>query len=127
MKVFYPLLNAFFHLLHISIICFALLGWIFPQSRQAHFVFMLAMLGSWFILGKWMGEGYCPITDWHWKIKDAFGEGRPEGPYIHFLATRLSGLKLSSQKVDRIVVAVTFLITAISAALNLAAWMRIAS
>lgn len=123
MKALYPVLNVFFHLLHVVVITFTLVGWIFPQTRLAHLVFILATLGSWFILGIWMGEGYCPVTDWHWKIKDALGEGRPQGTYVHLLARRLTGLVPSSASVDKVVVITTMLLTVASLAVNVKAWM----
>jgi len=73
----YLVLNAFFHMLHIAIISFMLVGWLIPETRLAHLMLSLLTLGSWFILGRCMGEGYCPVSDWHWKIKDSLGEGRP--------------------------------------------------
>ena len=116
----YYLLNGLFHVFHIAIIIFAITGWMFPPLRMAHLALMLATLGSWFILGHWLGSGYCPVSDWHWKIKAALGEGRPRGTYIHLLLQRISGKELDSASVDKMVVIVTFVLAGISVALNVA-------
>ena len=116
----YYLLNGLFHVFHIAIIIFAITGWMFPPLRMAHLALMLATLGSWFILGHWLGSGYCPVSDWHWKIKAALGEGRPRGTYIHLLLQRISGRELDSASVDKMVVIVTFVLAGISVALNVA-------
>lgn len=118
----YFLLNGLFHVVHIAIIIFAITGWMFPPLRMAHLALMLATLGSWFILGHWLGSGYCPVSDWHWKIKAALGEGRPRGTYIHLLLQRISGKELDSTSVDRMVVIVTIILTGISLGLNIATW-----
>lgn len=123
MKAAYLLLNALFHLGHVSIICFVLLGWLIPEARPAHLALSLLTLGSWFILGRWLGESYCPVSDWHWKLKASIGEGRPEGTYITFLLSKLTGKVLDSGQVDRIVVFVTFAVTAVSLILNLRRWI----
>lgn len=123
MKPAYLLLNALFHLVHVGIIGFVLLGWLIPEARLAHLALSLLTLGSWFILGRWLGEGYCPVSDWHWKIKASIGEGRPEGTYITFLLRKLTGRSLDSRQVDRIVVVVTFTVTALSLILNLRRWI----
>ena len=119
MKVFYGFLNTLLHVIHGAIVTFALLGWILPVTRPFHLAEMLIMLSSWYILGIWKGQGYCFLTDWHWKIKRSLGEGKPEGTYIHLLAQRLTGKTLDSQRIDRIVVAVTILIAILSLLLNL--------
>lgn len=117
--VLYALLNGAFHLVHVSIIVFAMTGWMFPPWRRAHLALMLLTLGSWFILGRWFGRGYCPVSDWHWKIKAALGRGRPSGTYIHLLLQHLSGRQLDSTAVDRMVVIVTLALTAIAITLHL--------
>ena len=119
----YPLLNGVFHVVHIFIISFVIVGWIFPSLRLAHLVLLLLTLGSWFILGLWFGPGYCPVTDWHWKIKTKLGEGRPSGTYIHLLLQNISTQKLSSATVDRITLISTVSITALSLALNVNTWL----
>lgn len=123
MKPIYFVLNPLFHVAHIAIISFVLFGWIIPEARFAHLVLSLLTLGSWFILGRWMGEGYCPVSDWHWKIKETLGEGRPAVTYITFLLRSATGMDLVSDQVNRVVVYVTVAITMISLTLNLQEWI----
>ena len=78
-------------------------------------------LGSWFVLGHWLGVGYCPITDWHWRIKDAFGEGRPPGSYIQLVLEKASRRRLNGALIDQTVLVGTLLIGAVSLILFLVA------
>ena len=118
-RALYPFLNVVFHGAHISIILFALLGWALPSLRQLHLALLGLILGSWFILGQWLGIGYCPISDMHWKLKESFGEGRPEGTYIHYVLQKLTGKTLSSPRVDKMTTRVTLSL----AALSLTLWL----
>jgi hypothetical protein len=118
----YAVLNALFHVVHVAIIGFVAIGWIFPRLLPAHLALALATLASWFILGRWLGRGYCPVSDWHWRIKGKLGAGRPQGTYIHQLLQNLCGAKLDSERVDKAVVFCTVLVTAISLVLNFKAW-----
>lgn len=119
----YPLLNGIFHVVHISIIIFIMIGWAFPSLRLVHLALVLLTLGSWFILGQWLGTGYCPISDWHWKIKTALGEGQPSGTYIHHLLQTITRRGLNSETVDDTILIGTVAITAISLALNARTWL----
>ena len=94
-----------------------------PGARPAHLVLSLLTLGSWFVLGRWMGEGYCPVSDWHWKIKGAIGEGRPTVTYITFILRKITRTELDSNQVDRVVVVVTITVTLLSLFLNLKQWL----
>lgn len=78
-------------------------------------------LGSWFVLGHWLGVGYCPITDWHWRIKDTFGEGRPPGSYIQLVLEKASRRRLNGALIDQTVLVGTLLIGAVSLILFLVA------
>lgn len=117
----YRLLNAAFHALHCVVIAFTVVGWVVPSFRPAHLAFILGTLGCWYLLGFWFGFGYCPITDWHWRIKAVLGEGRPKETYIHYVATQ-AGLAWTAASVNRSVLLVTLAATAVSAALNIHHW-----
>lgn len=119
----YPLLNGIFHVVHISIIIFIMIGWAFPSLRLVHLALVLLTLGSWFILGQWLGTGYCPISDWHWKIKTALAEGQPSGTYIHHLLQTMTRREWNSDTVDKSVLVGILAITAISLALNARIWL----
>ncbi|MDO5654204.1 MAG: DUF2784 family protein [Brachymonas sp.] len=117
-KSVYPFLNAAFHALHIAVIMFFLLGWLVPALLPWHLTLLLAMLGSWFILGHWLGTGYCPISDWHWKIKQHCGPGKPDGSYIHLVLQHITGKTLNSARVDKWVLVITLFLTLGSLLLN---------
>lgn len=89
-----------FTLLHLLIIGFNLLGWIWPSTRKLHFVVVLLTAGSWFILGIWFGLGYCPITDWQWQLKESMGETNLPNSFIKYYADKLSGRDIPSDFID---------------------------
>ena len=117
----YQVLNGLFHVVHVAIILFVMFGWIVPSLRLAHLVLVLLTLCSWFVLGHWLGTGYCPVSDWHWKLKAALGEGKPNGTYIQQLLQTLTGRKYQSDRVDEVVVVGTFVILGVSLLLNFGA------
>ena len=121
----YLFLNGMFHLFHVVIIIFVMIGWLIPELRVAHFALISLTLGSWFILGRWLGFGYCPITDWHWKIKDILGEGRPNGSYIHLLLQNMARRDLNSAVIDKVVLIGTVLIAGLSLIANLGTQLQI--
>ncbi|MGQ5523628.1 DUF2784 family protein [Chitinimonas sp. PSY-7] len=121
-EIIYFLLNGLFHVAHITIILFVMMGWLFKPLLPFHLALTLLTLGSWFILGRWLGVGYCPVSDWHWKVKAALGAGRPNGTYIYFVLKNITGIELNVDIVDKMVVIGTIAIAGISLILNLHAW-----
>lgn len=118
MKRLYPAFNALFHLVHVTLILFVLLGWMWAPTRTAHLVLTLLTLASWFVLGIWMGPGYCPVTSWHWAIKESLGGGRPEATYVQLLGETLLRRHLNSSAIDRLVVVTTLIVATASLVLN---------
>ena len=108
------LLDVLLTILHLVIILFNLFGWIFRRTRKLHFISILLTAASWFILGIWFGMGYCPITDWQWRVKEKLGEHNLPSNFIEYFAEKISGTDISSQLVD-IVIAVCFALAAILA------------
>jgi hypothetical protein len=96
----YQVADYFFTLLHLVIILFNLLGWIWPRTRNFHLIVVCATLACWFILGIWFGIGYCPITDWQWRIKEKLGEQNLPASFIKYFADKLTGLDINSELVD---------------------------
>lgn len=117
------LLDGLLHAIHLAVIAFAVLGWIAPALRTAHLVLMLLILGSWFVLGHWFGTGYCPLSDWHGKLKAAAGLGRPAGSYIHQVLSALLRRAVDSAAVDRVTLVGTLALATLSIALNAKAWL----
>ncbi len=96
------LYDVLFTLIHLVLIIFNLTGWAWKKTRRAHLVVLLATATSWFILGIWYGWGYCPLTDWHWKIKEKLGEVDLPDSFIKYLADKISGRDIPSAVVDMI-------------------------
>ena len=98
------LLDILLTITHLAIIGFNLFGWIWPATRKAHFICILATAASWFILGIWFGMGYCPITDWQWQIKRKLGESNLPASFIKYYADKIAGKNFSSSFIDTITV-----------------------
>jgi hypothetical protein len=93
-------LNYFFTILHLFIILFNLFGWAFPKLKKLHFAFAMLTLASWLILGIWKGIGYCPITDWHWAIKEKLGEHGLPNSFIKYIVDQVFSVNSNSQAID---------------------------
>jgi hypothetical protein len=118
MKRLYPFLNLLFHTLHAFIIVFTVFGWLWPAWRLVHLVWIILTLGSWYVLGIWMGVGYCPVTDLHWTIKEKLGKGRPQCNFIYYWLSKISDISWDPEHVDNAIVGVTVLTCMISLFLN---------
>jgi hypothetical protein len=92
--------DLLYTLLHLVIIGFNLLGWIWPATRKLHFISVLLTAGSWLILGIWFGIGYCPITDWQWQVKEKLGEGNLPVSFIKYYADKISGQSINAALID---------------------------
>jgi hypothetical protein len=92
--------NSIFHLLHITIIIFNLFGWMWRKTRRANLILLFLTAFSWLGLGYWYGWGYCPITEWHWRIKMELGHQNIPDSYIKLLLDKLSGKDLNPRSVD---------------------------
>ena len=108
----YELLDKFFVFFHSFLIIFNLFGWIWKKTRKANLVLLLFTAFSWFVLGIWYGIGYCPLTDWHWKVLRHLGNYGLPNSYVKYLADRITGLDFNAQLVDTLVV-VLFLLALI--------------
>jgi hypothetical protein len=94
------ILDVLFTLLHVVLIGFNLLGWIWKSSRRLHFYAVLLTAFSWLILGIWFGWGYCLITDWQWQVKRKLGEEDLPGSFIKYMADQIPGLDISTSFID---------------------------
>ncbi len=93
-------LDIFLTFAHLALIGFNLFGWIWPKTRKAHLITVAATAFSWFILGIWFGWGYCPITDWQWKVKEKLGETNLPNSFIKYYADKISGKNIDPPIVD---------------------------
>jgi hypothetical protein len=101
-----PLQDLLYTLLHLVIIGFNLLGWLWPATRKLHFLCVLLTAGSWLLLGIWFGIGYCPITDWQWQVKEQMGETNLPASFIKYYADKITGQSISAAFIDGITAAV---------------------
>lgn len=97
------LLDAGLTLLHFLIIAINVFGWMWPRARKAHLVVVAATTFSWLVLGIWKGLGYCPVTDWQWRVKTKLGEHNLPNSFITYYAQKITGRTLNPAMVDTVV------------------------
>ena len=122
-KLILQVIDYFFMLFHSVLILFNVFGWIIPKWRFANLISLSLTSFSWFVLGIWYGIGYCPSTDWHWKVRQLLGYNDQSNSYIHFLILKITGIHLPENWVDTTTVIVFF--TAFSISLNFALTKRV--
>ena len=93
-------MDFLFTFLHVTIILFNLLGWIWKQTRKAHLIIITLTFASWFILGIWYDWGYCFLTDWHWRVKEKSGETELPNSFIKYMADKITGKDIDAAFVD---------------------------
>lgn len=94
------LLDVLFTIIHLMLIGFNLLGWLWPRTRKLHLICVGATAFSWLILGWWFGLGYCPITDWQWQIKEKLGEQNLPNSFVKYWADKITGQDIAPSVVD---------------------------
>jgi hypothetical protein len=110
----YEFLDIFFLFFHLFIIIFNVFGWIWKKTRRANLVLLLLTGFSWFFLGIWFGFGYCPVTDWHWKVLHHLGKYNLPNSYIKYLLDRITGLNFNAHIIDILVVIIFLLALSVS-------------
>jgi len=83
-----------------------------------HFIVICATAACWFILGIWFGIGYCPITDWDWRIKEKMGIHNLPNSFIKYYADILTGKPVDANLVDTLTAAGFFLAAILSVYFN---------
>jgi hypothetical protein len=106
------LLDVLLTIIHLVIILFNLLGWIPVYTRRAHLVSIVLTAASWFFLGIWFGIGYCPVTEWQWKIKERLGETNLPDSFIKYYGDKITGSNLDPAFVNKMT-ATCFLLAAV--------------
>lgn len=115
----YRLLDIFFVFFHSSLIVFNLTGWIWKKTRIANLVTLSLTGASWLLLGLIVGSlGYCPFTDWHFRILEKLGKTGLPSSYIKYLADRITGLNFSASLVDNLTLYLFLAALAVSIYLN---------
>ena len=100
-------LDILLTIVHLSIVCFNLFGWMPKKWRKAHFISIVLTAASWFILGIWFGFGYCPFTDWQWQVKERLGEKNLPANFVEYFAEKITGQNFSPTLVSN-VIAISF-------------------
>ncbi|MGB7295651.1 MAG: DUF2784 domain-containing protein [Candidatus Aminicenantales bacterium] len=112
-------LNKFFFVFHSGMIVFILFGWIWRKTRWANLIVILLTTFSWFVLGIWYGYGYCPSTDWHWRVRSKLGIHDLPESYTKFLVDSFMGGDVSQRVVDIFTLILLLSALAFSLALNI--------
>ena len=114
----YIILDKFFFIFHTTLIGFNLFGWTWKKTRLANLITLLSTLFSWSILGIWFGFGYCPSTEWHWKVRVRLGYQDMSSSYIKFLVDSATGLDVSVKLINICTVALLSMAIAASIVTN---------
>ena len=112
-------LDLFFVIFHTALIFFNLFGWIWRKTRVLNLITLLLTGGSWFILGIFYGIGYCPLTDWHFRILEKLGKTGLPSSYTEYLSERLTGVDFRGELVDTVTMLVFLFSLGISLFLNI--------
>lgn len=117
------LLDLLFHFLHLALILFSLLAWIWPRTRLWHLAVVGLTSFSWFVLGFFYGWGFCFLTEWHWSIREARGDPALERSYIDYLLQQL-GFELPWLSIASATAVSFFICSLLSLGLTLRPYLR---
>jgi len=123
-KVLVPALNIAFFVFHTALILFNVFGWAWARTRRWNLVTLLATAFSWGAMGIWKGFGYCLITDWHWRVREAMGIRENSSSYFVLLVQTLSGWSPPIQLANMVALVVLLGSLSLSIGLNMRDWRR---
>lgn len=119
------LLDKIFLVFHTLLTVFNLTGWIWKKTRAVNLITLLITGASWLFLGLITGiPGYCPLTDWHFRVLEKMGRTDLPGSYIKYLADRLTGLDLNPVMVDRLTLVLFMVSLTISLFINVSGKLK---
>jgi Protein of Unknown function (DUF2784) len=95
-------LNIFFTIAHLALTVFNLIGWIWKRTRKLHLITLIVTAFWWLVPGIWYGWGYCPLTDWHWQVKEKLGETNLPNSFIKYFADKITGRDINPSLVDNV-------------------------
>jgi hypothetical protein len=116
-----PLLAAVdlaFFVVHSIWIGFICIGWAWKRTRRLHLAAVVLTALSWFALGAWFGWGYCPMTDWHWQVRERLGYQDPPS-YVQLLVRAVTGIELTRRTADVLALTTLGLAAALTTVANL--------
>ncbi|MBS3774269.1 MAG: DUF2784 domain-containing protein [Bacteroidales bacterium] len=111
--------DIFFVIFHSALTIFNALGWIWKKTRKLNLITLILTGASWFILGLFYGIGYCPLTDWHFKILRKLGHTNLPSSYIKYLIERITPFRPDAELVDITTAVVFFVALGLSVFLNI--------
>ncbi|MGC8738144.1 MAG: DUF2784 domain-containing protein [Candidatus Hydrogenedens sp.] len=94
------IVDIFLTILHVGLILFFISGWIFKKTRKIHYILVIIIAISWFLLGLLYGFGYCFLTDIHWQIKTVLGEENLPISFIKYILDKITGKDFNDVLVD---------------------------
>jgi hypothetical protein len=118
----YKFLDYFFVALHGSLVLFILTGWAWRRTRLVHLAVIGLTIFSWFGLGVFFGWGYCPFTDWHWRVKLNLGETDLPSSYVKYYLDKLTTFEWDPLVVDIGTLMIGLCAFALSCRLNWRDW-----
>jgi hypothetical protein len=107
---------------HCAFIAFILFGWSLRKTRRLHRWMLCLVFCSWVGFGPWFGFGYCPLTDWHWRVRAAMGDSDLPASFITYLLQRFVNIYPDPQLVD--IFTVMGLLAAVITAVTLWVWEK---
>jgi hypothetical protein len=102
------------NIFHLVIVFFLAFGWICRKTRPLHRIAVGVTSFLWIVVGAMVGKiGYCPVTDWHWKIKKLRTDEELPTSYIDYNLQKI-GIHLPPEQADHIVMGAFALIVVIT-------------
>lgn len=95
-----------------------------PKTRPWNLLTLLTTTFFWIIAGFWYGFGYCPLTDWHWLVREKLGFRDMPNSYVKFLVDSLTGWNVDATTVDILTAVLFALALVVSLTLNVRDWKR---
>lgn len=115
-RTYFTISNITLHIIHLSVICFSVFGWVFDQTRSIHLILQALIFFSWFGLGLIKGWGYCLITDLQWKLKRSANIIMDSESYVKWLIDELFSTNIP-ENTTNIITMFTFFFTSIVSAI----------
>ena len=121
----YRILDIFFVVFHSSLVIFNIFGWVLRKTRRLNLITLILTGNSWLFLGLLVGTlGYCPLTDWHFRILEKMGKTNLPFSYMKYLFDRITGLNIGEKLVDKLTLAVFVAALAASIIFNTRDFLR---
>ncbi len=121
----YRILDIFFVVFHSLLIFFNLFGWLWKRTRRLNLITLSLTGASWLFLGLIFGAlGYCPLTDWHFRILEKLGKTDLPDSYVKYLADRITGMDFDATTVDFVTLSLFLAALLLSMIVNIIDWNK---